>query len=132
MDTRQLVLSVAEAAAMLGISKDLAYDLIARGELPSLRLGRRIVVPRVALFALVGATDYPTTTVAAAAPIVADVIQGLRPKGVMPEPPTSARPTSIGPGASGVWDGPDENGGVSGVIRTLARLLEIGWRGQAR
>ena len=39
MDTRQLVLSVAEAAAMLGISKDLAYDLIARGELPSLRLG---------------------------------------------------------------------------------------------
>jgi excisionase family DNA binding protein len=122
MDTRQLVLSVAEAAAMLGISKDLAYDLIARGELPSLRLGRRIVVPRVALFALVGATDYPTTPVAAAAPIVADVIQGLRPKGVMPEQP----------GASGVWDGPDENGGVSGVIRTLARLLEIGWRGQAR
>ena len=40
-----LVLSVVEAAGMLGISKDLAYELVARGELPSLRLGRRIVIP---------------------------------------------------------------------------------------
>jgi excisionase family DNA binding protein len=50
----QLVLSVAEAAALLGISKDLVYDLVARGELPSLRLGRRIVVPRRALIAFLG------------------------------------------------------------------------------
>jgi excisionase family DNA binding protein len=48
------VLSVREAAALLGISKDLAYDLVARGELPSLRLGRRIVVPRRALIAFLG------------------------------------------------------------------------------
>jgi excisionase family DNA binding protein len=52
--TSQLVLSVAEAAALLGISKDLVYDLVARGELPSLRLGRRVVVPRRALLALIG------------------------------------------------------------------------------
>lgn len=51
---RQLVLSVAEVADLLGISKDLVYDLVARGELPSLRLGRRIVVPRRALLALIG------------------------------------------------------------------------------
>jgi excisionase family DNA binding protein len=44
-----LVLSVAEAAAVLRISKDLAYELIARGELPALRLGRRVVVPTKAL-----------------------------------------------------------------------------------
>lgn len=44
-----LALSVAEAAELLGISRSLAYDLVARGELPSVRLGRRIVVPRVAL-----------------------------------------------------------------------------------
>jgi hypothetical protein len=29
---------------MLGISRTLAYDLVARGELPALRLGGRIVV----------------------------------------------------------------------------------------
>jgi excisionase family DNA binding protein len=39
------VLTVQEAADLLRISKDLAYELVARGELPSLRLGRRIVVP---------------------------------------------------------------------------------------
>jgi hypothetical protein len=31
----------------------LGYELVARGELPSLRLGRRIVVPRAALLNLV-------------------------------------------------------------------------------
>ncbi|MGH8990158.1 MAG: helix-turn-helix transcriptional regulator [Acidimicrobiia bacterium] len=40
----RLVLSVTEAAEMLGISRSLAYQLVARGELPSRRLGGRIVV----------------------------------------------------------------------------------------
>ncbi|MFP5353865.1 MAG: helix-turn-helix domain-containing protein, partial [Gemmatimonadota bacterium] len=35
-----------EAARLLDISRDLAYDLIRRGELPAVKLGRRIVVPR--------------------------------------------------------------------------------------
>jgi excisionase family DNA binding protein len=39
-----LVLSVAEAAEMLGISRTLAYELVARQELPALRLGGRIVI----------------------------------------------------------------------------------------
>jgi len=52
-DGSRLVLTVAEAADRLGISSDLAYDLVARGALPSLRLGRRIVIPRVALLELV-------------------------------------------------------------------------------
>lgn len=37
---------------MLSISRALAYELIARGEIPSVRLGHRIVVPRAALLAL--------------------------------------------------------------------------------
>jgi len=45
----RLVLSVSEAALMLGISRTLAYELVARHQLPFLRLGRRIVVPRRAL-----------------------------------------------------------------------------------
>ena len=47
--SERLALSVEEAGALLGISRDLAYDLVARGELPSVRLGRRLVVPRRAL-----------------------------------------------------------------------------------
>ena len=49
----RLVLTVAEAAELLGISRTHGYELVARGELPSLRLGRRIVVPRRALERLV-------------------------------------------------------------------------------
>ena len=46
------VLTVTEAAAYLGISRTLAYQLVARGELPAIRLGRRVVVPSKALDAL--------------------------------------------------------------------------------
>jgi len=49
MDQERMTLSVEEAAAMLGISRALAYELIRKGELPRLRLGRRVVVPRRAL-----------------------------------------------------------------------------------
>lgn len=43
------VWTVSEAALVLGISRAHAYELVARGELPHLRLGRRIVIPRHAL-----------------------------------------------------------------------------------
>jgi excisionase family DNA binding protein len=38
---------------MLGISRALAYQLVRGGELPSIKLGRRVVVPRAALLRLV-------------------------------------------------------------------------------
>ena len=47
--SERLTVTVEEAAGMLGISRGLAYELVRRGELPSLRLGRRIVVPVRAL-----------------------------------------------------------------------------------
>ncbi len=50
----QLVVSVAEAGRLLGVSRAFAYELAARGELPTIHLGRRIVVPKVALLAMVG------------------------------------------------------------------------------
>ena len=43
------VYSVAEAAKVLGISRTLAYDLANAGELPVLRLGKRMVIPKAAL-----------------------------------------------------------------------------------
>ncbi len=45
----RLTLSVTEAAGRLGISRGLAYELVARGELPALQLGKRIVIPVLAL-----------------------------------------------------------------------------------
>ena len=42
---RPLVLSVGDAARLLGISRAHAYELVASGELAHLRLGRRVVVP---------------------------------------------------------------------------------------
>jgi excisionase family DNA binding protein len=55
---------VAEAGALLGISRAFAYELVARGELPVIRLGRRRLVPKVALLALVEA-DQPNATTSA-------------------------------------------------------------------
>ena len=48
-----LTLSVPEAAQLLGLSSNHAWRLVQTGELPSLRLGRRVLVPRSALIDLV-------------------------------------------------------------------------------
>ena len=47
--------TVAETAALLGVSRDAAYDAIRRGEISSLRLGHRILIPRSALTRLLSA-----------------------------------------------------------------------------
>lgn len=39
-------ITVPEAARVLGISRDTAYTLARTGELPTIRLGKRIVVSR--------------------------------------------------------------------------------------
>ena len=39
-------LTVPELAALLRISRNLAYELVAQGELPSFRLSSRIRIPR--------------------------------------------------------------------------------------
>ena len=51
---RRLTFTVDEGAFLLNISRGLAYELIARGELGSIRLGRRIAVPRIVLEELTG------------------------------------------------------------------------------
>ena len=42
------------AAELLGISRASAFRAVHRGQLPSIRLGRRIVIPTAALRALLG------------------------------------------------------------------------------
>ena len=47
---KRLCITVPEAPEMLGISRNFAYELVKRGELPSIRLGeKRILIPKIAL-----------------------------------------------------------------------------------
>ncbi len=50
----RLVYTVVEAAELLGIGRSTAYELVARGELATVRLGRRVAVTRPTLAALLG------------------------------------------------------------------------------
>ena len=59
VELQRMTLTVEEAAKVLGISRALAYELVRRGELPSRRLGRRIVVPRYELEAFIRGVDRP-------------------------------------------------------------------------
>ncbi len=46
MNDSPMLLTVPETARLLRISRNLAYELVARGELPAVRLGRVIRIPR--------------------------------------------------------------------------------------
>lgn len=49
MEPECLTVSVEEAGRILGYSRNSAYEAARRGELPTIRLGRKIRVPRIAL-----------------------------------------------------------------------------------
>lgn len=46
-------------ATLLGISRALAYDAVPRGEAPSIRIGRHVLVFRIDLDRLVNVTMQP-------------------------------------------------------------------------
>lgn len=50
----QPTITVKEAAALLGISERSAYEAAHRGEIPVLRLGRRMTVPTVLVLRMIG------------------------------------------------------------------------------
>jgi excisionase family DNA binding protein len=52
-----LLMSVAEVAQLLGVHRTTVYDLLAIGELRSTTLGRRRLIPRVALEEFVALLD---------------------------------------------------------------------------
>ncbi len=41
-------LTIDEAAKLLGVGRNQAYEAARRGEIPTLRIGRRLLVPRAA------------------------------------------------------------------------------------
>jgi len=53
-DDGRLTWTVTEAARLLGISRASAYEAAHRGELPVRVIGRRLLIPRVALLRLLG------------------------------------------------------------------------------
>ena len=49
MGINQHVLTVAEAGRILRLGRNSMYSAIARNEIPAIRVGRRLLVPRAAL-----------------------------------------------------------------------------------
>jgi excisionase family DNA binding protein len=48
------VLTVVEVAGVLRIGRNAAYEAIQRGQIPCVRLGRRVLVPKAALMEMIG------------------------------------------------------------------------------
>ncbi|GEM_PF-2097598 len=65
----RLTYTVPQAGELLGIGRDAAYAAAARGEIPTLRLGRRLVVPAAKLAQLVGLGSISNDLDALLAPI---------------------------------------------------------------
>ncbi len=64
MGNVKLTLTVAEAAKALGISRGLAYEMAKAGEIPSIRLGKRVLVPQRALERFLERHDKSDSTAA--------------------------------------------------------------------
>jgi excisionase family DNA binding protein len=83
-------LTVPEAAALLGVSRNVAYEAARSGELPAIRIGRRVLVLRARLEALLNgdeadvATRAPSTTTDSAPAGLED--DATRPTGGAGEP----------------------------------------------
>ncbi len=49
-----LLVSVPEAARLLGVGKTLAWEMVRNGDLPKVNLGKRVLIPRAAIERLAG------------------------------------------------------------------------------
>lgn len=57
--TDQVVYSVEEVAALLGISRAFAYQSVKNGLIPSVRIGKRVLIPRAAFDRLLEVNSKP-------------------------------------------------------------------------
>lgn len=58
-----LTLTVEEAGRLLGVSRGAAYRAAACGQIPTIRVGRRLLVPTARLHQLLGLTDQHSPAV---------------------------------------------------------------------
>ena len=66
-NNERLTLTIEEAAEALGIGRNLAYAQAAKGNLPAIRFGRRLLVPRLALERLLAEAAQDRESVAGSA-----------------------------------------------------------------
>jgi excisionase family DNA binding protein len=57
MPTERQTLKIEEAAKILGISRNTAYDAVKSGQLPTVKIGRRFLVPKAALARLLDSAE---------------------------------------------------------------------------
>ena len=56
-DDDRLVLTIEEAGKLLGLGRSGTYEAARRGDIPTLRIGSRILVPKAALLKLLEETS---------------------------------------------------------------------------
>ena len=61
--TAAWLLDSREVARLLGISRTKTFQLMASGQLPTIRLGRSVRVPAVALFEWIGSRTEPANDI---------------------------------------------------------------------
>jgi excisionase family DNA binding protein len=52
----RVTMTVPEAAQLLGLSESATYEAVGRGEIPAVKICRRVLVKREALFAILSST----------------------------------------------------------------------------
>ena len=57
MDSQKMALSVREVSELLGLGRTAVYEAVRNGQMPSIKVGSRILVPRAALEAMLRTTD---------------------------------------------------------------------------
>jgi excisionase family DNA binding protein len=58
-NNEKLVISAEEASKILNLSRNGTYSALQRGDLPSIRIGKRILIPTAALQRLLDSADKP-------------------------------------------------------------------------
>ncbi len=61
MDELCKVFTVPEAGRQLGLGRNASYEAAKRGDLPTIRIGKLIRVPKAALFAMLDLSGKETT-----------------------------------------------------------------------
>jgi hypothetical protein len=61
-DPQRLLDTVPEAERLLGLGRNAAYDAAKRGDIPTLRIGRLLLVPKIPFHRMLGMTGSVTAT----------------------------------------------------------------------
>jgi excisionase family DNA binding protein len=60
--TERLVYAIPEVARLLGLGRNAAYEAAKRGDIPTLRIGRLLLVPKIPFHRMLGMTGTVTAT----------------------------------------------------------------------